>query len=373
MKARDILPASVIGTIVSVVLLLVVDGYAAVSAKGNLEAMLAPLLAMALLSFAVGGFVSAYIAARKAKDVLDCALASSSLAAVLSTATVGALWFLSAVTAVNIPISVLLASLLMALILLFIVGDSAAVLGGLALAAMRGCGKSVALASLKRGWSAFKKSPRELLVPLLLTIVLFAAMVAVKEIKDSTIAMGMLIVLMLLAAFVISAVIIEMRKKHSVEALFKQSIISSKEVFIAMVAVAIPPTAIAAALLYAMLAAPQLDALWALVLVLAAISAIVYFFVFALVPQSMVLSKKRAKQAFADSYKKVKAHWLAFVGLLSLVLLIDAVAELALLGVDLAVSAAGWDSSLLTSWLLMAIGMIVSTAALTGFYMEAKK
>lgn len=382
MKAKDVLPQSIVGALIMVVLLIIIDGYAAVVAKSQLssspDSVLWPLLAMVLLAFAVGGFIAAYIAARKAKDALDRALAASSLSAIITVLAVGLLSFLSILMTEDGSLLVATLNLLAMFMLLGIVGVGMSVTGGLVLGAILGYGKSMVAASFKRGWAAFRKSPSAILVPLLLSLVLFASMVVSRTSilqggNEDLIALVAMLVISLLAAFTISSVIAAMQKRQKPRGLLRQSIKSGKDVFVALVAIAVPPTVVALLLFYGMMAAPGFDALWTLLFMLFAAAAVVYLFVFSLVPQSMVLSKKRVRQAFADSYKRVRAHWLAFVGLLSMILLINIVAEIVLFGVDFVAFSVGGDSSLLTAWILMAVSIIVSSAALTGFYMEAKK
>ena len=379
MKVKDILPQAAIGALVTIVLLVILESYAAMvlnASQLDSDPMMATIIGMAFLVFAVGGFVASFLSSKKTKDALDRAMATSVLTGMFTVLAIGALTLLSSMGSMTL---ITMTEVLTMLILLGMVGVFAAVLGGLVLSLMVGKGKSIISAAVKRMWKTYRTQPSAFIAPIVFTILLWALTLigeeAIMGMGDFAMlaAIVFALITILLSAFAVTSVILAMEKKRKLKVLFRESIKRGKEVFVAMVIITVPVLLVGGLVLFGVLADPNLAELFTVFSPLLLLGMGLYMLAMLFVPQVVLLSKKGVRKSFMESYKFVKKRWMLIFGLMGVILVIMVAAELLFLAVDFIAFTNSADSSALTSFVSATINLLAVTGLTTGLYLEAKK
>jgi len=381
MKLKHVLPPAVMGALATGLLLIALTAYAIVSYQSQMpqdEAGGVILLVLAALAFTAGGFVAAYLSGRKAKDLADRALSSSALSGALAAVGVSSLSIIGALMGDG-SITLAMVEAVLTAVALGVTGITLGTLGGFVFSLISGSGESVVMASLKRGWRAYRKAPASIVPVLVLTLLLFGlgsvseGVSLGSEELDTVLVVAVGVIGIFLTALAITSVVLTVQRKRVVSVLAKQSTKKGKSVFIGLVAVAVPPVLGGVALLLLLAWAPELADTVAMLFPLLMAGVIAYVLALSMVPQSILIGKKKVRDSFRDSYRLVRSKGALFVGLGGAVLLLGGVVELAMLVVDFAAFTWGMDSSWATSWLSSSANLVVMAAALTGFYLEVKK
>ncbi|MCK4327532.1 MAG: hypothetical protein KAW41_03575 [Candidatus Diapherotrites archaeon] len=383
MKLKDVLPPAVMGSLGTGFMLIILTAYAAASLQSgvqvDVDATTILMLILAALAFTGGGFIAAYLAGKKAKDRVDRALSASTLSGIITALGVSVLFFAYMLVA-GTSIGLVALNTTEMLITLGVSGLFLTSLGGILFAKMSGKGGgSVIGSSLKRAWKAYARAPASLVLPfgfVLLMLGLRDAVGGIAAPEELVLAASAVagLLMFLLTAFAVTSIVLAVKKKWGLQELLRQSVKKSKPVFLAALAGMVPLAAGALAVGAALVGLGDAAAAVAALLPLLALLAIAYLVAISLLPQSILLSKKKVLEAFANSYRTVKANLALFIGLFGVIVVSTTCIEVSLMIVEGVVAvASGAGVALLMEWVATSINVVIPMACLTAFYLEVKK
>ncbi len=379
MKTKDVIPHAVIGSLITIALLVILEGYSLIASNQSLQqtdsGTLLILLVMAVFAFVAGGFVSAFLSAKKAKNTLDKALITSTASAILTVLFVGIITIGSMVLGEGGDILTFTALLTM----LGAMAISTSALGGVLFAFINGFGKSVIAESIKKMWKAYRKNPPALIPPIMFAslstlIALYGEplieTLGLGEIELIILSLVIAVVSVCLTAFTITSIALNVKKKTGLKKLFEQSIKKGVHAFKSLIVITLPVLALIVVVLGAATLSPDVAGIVLMVMPLLVLIGLVYLLLFSFAPIIAVLEKVTPIQSMKKSYAFVKKRVMLVIGLSAMLLLITVFIDVGFMGLDFVAFTVGNDTSLVTSFVSQIVNMIIVTAGLAAFYLE---